>query len=146
LEQVNYLFLVIEKWKIIRIIDSWFLPKMSHVQRGGMIHKSRHSKWCDSFWVPKGLVGPVGLTWQPMSTWKWATSCSLAWLLKSRRTDWSDPKGLDLKKNCGRAHFSNINKKGKNRKNLRAFQSIYFTFCFCNFNILQNWWLKKNGG
>jgi hypothetical protein len=64
----------------------------------GLILESHQSKCHDSFWVPKNMVGPSGLTWQLISMWKWVTPGGSAWLCwKSHQVHWRDWKGLDLK-------------------------------------------------
>jgi hypothetical protein len=84
---------------------------MSHVKRCGATH----------IWVSKGVVRPVGLPWQLMSTWNWVMPYALMWLIhKSCRTDWRDWKGPSFKKKLLNGFISQILiKKGQIRRKNR---------------------------
>jgi hypothetical protein len=86
-----------------------------------LIVESRHFKWCDSFWVPKSVVGSIGLTWHPISTWKWVVSVHKAWLLESRQTDWLDSKRPELRNKFKTGSFLNFLRKwSKYEKKIEA--------------------------
>jgi hypothetical protein len=115
---------------MIRKIDfadfdsKWVTPK----GMSWLIHPFGHG----SFWVPKSVVGPIRLTWHPMSTWMWVTPVHIVRL--SYQTDWRDSKRPELKNGFQTGSFLNFLLKRATYDMLKTFSCSPAHIQFCRFD------------